>query len=83
MSCRTLQRQFMGTVGMSPIEWITRQRIGLAKDLLETTDDSLTSIAAQSGFRSIESFRRHFRHVAGTTPAAYRARFGYDSHQRS
>lgn len=75
MSSRTLQRQFVETVGLSPMEWVTRQRIGLAKDLLETTDLSLGSIVLQTGFGSIESFRRHFRRLAGTSPSVYRARF--------
>jgi AraC family transcriptional regulator, transcriptional activator FtrA len=75
MSPRTLQRQFVETVGLSPIEWVTRQRIGLAKDLLETTDVSLDSVVLQTGFGSIESFRRHFKRHAGTNPSVYRARF--------
>lgn len=77
MSPRTLQRQFLDTVGMSPLEWLTRQRIGLAKDLLETTDATLSTIATQTGLGSVESFRRHFKRLAGTAPSAYRARFGH------
>lgn len=79
MSPRTLQRQFIDSVGMSPIEWIVRQRVGLAKELLETTKASLSSVATQSGFGSVESLRHHFRRVAGTSPTVYRARFSYDS----
>ena len=72
MSVRTLQRQFRETVGLSPREWIVRERIVLAKDLLEDGRVRLDQIAARVGFRSEESFRRHFRRLVGTSPSAYR-----------
>jgi len=75
MSPRTLQRQFRETVGLSPLEWITRERIGIAKDLLECSDAPLGQVAERVGFNSIESFRRHFRLIVGTSPSAYRAQF--------
>ena len=76
MSPRTLQRQFRETVGLSPHEWLTRERIAAAKDLLECGTASLGTVATQVGFESIESFRRHFRRIAGTSPSAYRSQFG-------
>ncbi|MGW8369170.1 MAG: transcriptional regulator FtrA [Gammaproteobacteria bacterium] len=77
MSPRTLQRQFRDTVGMSPHEWVTQERIALAKELLESSGAPLSRVAAQSGFDSIEAFRRQFRRLAGTSPSAYRARFSH------
>ena len=75
MSARTLQRQFRETVGLAPGEWLVRERIGIAKDLLQTSSAPLTRVAHEVGFRSQESFRRHFRRVTGTSPAAYRKQF--------
>lgn len=75
MSPRTLQRKFRETVGMPPQEWVLRERIGLAKDLLEVGTESLQSIASRVGFGSQETFRRHFRRVVGTSPSAYRRLF--------
>jgi len=75
MSPRTLQRKFRETVGMPPQEWVLRERIGIAKDLLEDGSESLQSIASRVGFGSQESFRRHFRRVVGTSPSAYRRSF--------
>src|SRR5262245_24547375 len=34
MSPRTLQRQFQQTVGLAPSEWLVRERVALAKDIL-------------------------------------------------
>jgi AraC family transcriptional activator FtrA len=75
MSPRTLQRQFRETVGLAPHEWVVRERIGIAKDLLEGAGAQMNRVAEQVGFRSQESFRRHFRRVTGTSPSAYRKRF--------
>jgi AraC family transcriptional activator FtrA len=78
MSPRTLQRQFQDTVGLPPHEWVVRARVGIAKDLLETSHAPLQRIADQAGFGSIESFRRHFRRVVGVSPIAYRRQFALD-----
>ena len=48
---------------------------GIAKDLLECSDAPLSRVAERVGFNSIESFRRHFRLIVGTSPSAYRAQF--------
>jgi AraC family transcriptional activator FtrA len=73
LSQRTLQRQFLEATGLSPIDWVIRERVAYAKELLETTDRSLQWICEQAGFGSQESFRRHFRALAQSSPAAYRA----------
>jgi AraC family transcriptional activator FtrA len=75
MSPRTLQRQFRDATGLGPVDWLTRERIALVKDLLETSDASPARIAERTGFSSEESLRHHFRRLAATTPGAYRKRF--------
>ena len=75
MSPRTLQRQFQETVGFGPYEWLIRERIALAKDLLQAGRHSLPRVAESVGFNSQETFRRHFRRIAGTSPATYRSQF--------
>jgi AraC family transcriptional activator FtrA len=75
MSVRTLQRQFQETVGLSPVEWLVRERVATAKELLEGSRRTIADIAARAGFGSEESLRRHFRLVTGTSPSAYRRQF--------
>jgi AraC family transcriptional activator FtrA len=75
MSARTLQRQFQDATGMGPVEWLTRERIAIAKDLLEAADVPLAQVAERAGFGSEESLRHHFRRLAATSPGAYRRRF--------
>ncbi len=75
MSPRTLQRQFQDATGMGPVEWLVRERVAIAKDLLESPDIALAQVAERAGFGSEESLRHHFRRVASTTPGAYRRAF--------
>ncbi|AJX34286.1 transcriptional regulator FtrA [Burkholderia oklahomensis] len=76
MSPRTLQRQFRDSTGLGPYEWLIRERVGLAKEMIER-DPALpvSRVAALAGFGSEESLRRHFRRIAATSPAAYRRSF--------
>ena len=50
-----------------------RQRLDLAKRLLQTSDRLLVDIAYATGFSSQANFNRAFRKAVGTTPSAYRA----------
>jgi AraC family transcriptional activator FtrA len=75
MSTRTLQREFKAATGIAPYEWIVRERIERAKELLETSRLAAQEIAERVGMGSAESLRHHFRLRVGTTPAQYRARF--------
>lgn len=76
MTTRTLQRQFRSNTGMTPIEWVVQERVSLAKELLETSNASISNIVETSGFGSEESLRRHFRQIVGIPLVAYRERFG-------
>ncbi|MGP8435033.1 transcriptional regulator FtrA [Paraburkholderia fungorum] len=77
MSPRTLQRQFHDATGMAPYEWLVRERVAIARELLEaSTPLPMTRVAELAGFGSEESLRRHFRRIALTSPGAYRKKFG-------
>ena len=76
MSTRTLQRQFRDATGMAPYAWLIRERVAIARDLLEQqTQLPVARVAELAGFGSEESMRRHFRRIALTSPAAYRRKF--------
>jgi AraC family transcriptional activator FtrA len=75
MSERTLQRQFTELTGYSPYDWLIRERVATAKDLLASSDNSLARVTELAGFGSEESLRRHFKRLVGTSPIAYRRQF--------
>ena len=75
MSPRTLLRRFKEATGLAPGEWLIRERISLARELLESGKLPIARICERVGFGSEESFRRHFRLRVGVSPAIYQRRF--------
>ncbi len=75
MSTRTFGRHFAQEVGATPLKWLNRQRLARARELLETTDLPVDTVAERSGLGSPDSLRQHFHRSLGTTPAAYRRTF--------
>lgn len=77
-SPRTLQRKFRNATGLSPHSWITRERVELAKDLLETTDINIEKIAEITGLKTPETLRHHFKRITGASPTKFRSKFNPD-----
>lgn len=75
MSVRTLTRRFRDETGLSPLQWLLHQRIGRARELLETTDLSMTQIADRSGLGTADSLRKHLARRTGLSPSSYRSAF--------
>ena len=75
MSPRTLFRQFRAATGGTPYDWLLRERVAVAKRLLEETDLSIEQVADRAGFGAADTFRHHFRSIAGTAPTEYRRAF--------
>ncbi|TCP56449.1 AraC family transcriptional regulator with amidase-like domain [Tamaricihabitans halophyticus] len=75
MSVRTFTRRFRDEVGISPIQWLTQQRIERARQLLEQTDLPIDRIAEDVGFGTAVSLRQHLRATLGVSPSAYRSTF--------
>jgi transcriptional regulator GlxA family with amidase domain len=73
---RTLLRRFASATGMTPIEYCRAVRMARARELLEGGDTSQKQIAQSLGYRDVASFARVFRKAVGSTPGAYRKRFG-------
>ncbi|MDT0303465.1 GlxA family transcriptional regulator [Streptomonospora wellingtoniae] len=75
MSVRTFTRRFRSEMGISPLEWLTQQRIERARRLLEETDLPVDRVAEDSGFGTTASLRQHLRAQLGMSPSAYRNTF--------
>jgi transcriptional regulator GlxA family with amidase domain len=75
MSARTFARRFVQETGTTPQRWLTGQRILLAQQLLEETDETVDAVAEQAGFGNATALRHHFRSWRATTPLAYRRTF--------
>jgi signal transduction histidine kinase/AraC-like DNA-binding protein/ABC-type sugar transport system substrate-binding protein len=67
-----LSRIFRKEMGISPWECLNRHRIQKAKELLSTSQESITAIAGQVGFEDSAYFSRVFRQYTGQSPKSYR-----------
>jgi len=75
MAPRTFARRFRAETGTTPHDWITTQRVLLARRLLEETDLGVEAVAARAGFGDSATLRHHFTRRVGATPQAYRSTF--------
>ncbi|MFD8204686.1 helix-turn-helix domain-containing protein [Streptomyces sp. NPDC059701] len=75
MSSRHLGRHFRAATGTTPLQWLLTQRIRHAQVLLETTDDSVDSVAEATGMGTATTLRRHFNRTVGVPPDTYRRTF--------
>lgn len=64
--------QFSKAYGVSPINYLLEQRVEHSKQLLRTTDYSITQIAESSGFSSQNYFSQTFKKSTGISPREYR-----------
>lgn len=75
MSVRTFTRRFRDETGQTPGDWLIRQRIARAAELLESTDLSIDQVAERSGLGTSASLRHHLKITHGLSPSAYRRSF--------
>ncbi|RXK60359.1 AraC family transcriptional regulator [Lacibacter luteus] len=73
MSRNDFFRWFKEQFGITPLEYINRERIKLAKQLLIDPKNTVTSVAMQCGFTDVNYFVRLFRKAEGITPGAYQS----------
>lgn len=75
MSDRTFARRFREATGTTPHQWLTRQRVSRARQLLETTDWTVDVVADRSGLGTAANLRARLREACGVSPSSYRQRF--------
>lgn len=66
--CRLFREQMRTTI----FEYLREQRIEYAKELLLSTNKSITAICFESGFGNLQSFYNAFNRRIGKTPLQYR-----------
>jgi AraC family transcriptional regulator len=65
-------REFRGSTGQTPYQYLLDQRIERAKHLLKIRNWPIQDVASLTGFRSLNSFVRSFRQRVGQTPGDWR-----------
>lgn len=74
LSVTHFRRLFCDTFKETPAKYALRLRLNRARETLETTDDTIASIAIDAGFYDQSHFVKAFRTIYKITPTAYRRR---------
>jgi AraC family transcriptional regulator len=64
---------FKQAMGLSPYQYLLKQRVERAKQLLKQTDRLIADIALECGFNSHSHLSKQFRQFTGLTPKAFRS----------
>ena len=66
-------RVFRQATGLSPLQFVTRERITRAQQLIRETSRSLIEVALEVGYTSPSHFTKVFRRMTGVTPTEFRS----------
>lgn len=72
LSQRHFSRLFTEATGLSPHQYVVRERVERAKDLLSETDLPVGEVALRCGFAHQGHLARHFVRLVGVSPARFR-----------
>lgn len=75
ISKRECLRCFQNCIQKTPFEYLMEYRIQAAQLLLRTSNESITSIAMQTGFSTSAYFGKVFKEITMMTPHDYRSRY--------
>ncbi|WP_245801725.1 AraC family transcriptional regulator [Chitinophaga sancti] len=64
---------FREQFGITPLEYINKERVKLAKQLLSQPLQNVNTVSKQCGFSDVNYFVRVFKQVEGITPKAYQS----------
>jgi len=80
ISPRHFKRRFKQATGELPLKYLQRTRIDAARQMLETTKDSIDEITWSVGYQDVSSFCRLFKQTTDLSPKAYRDKFFTGAH---
>ncbi|RKN75986.1 helix-turn-helix domain-containing protein [Paenibacillus ginsengarvi] len=69
---------FTRVYGISPRQFVSRQKLNMAKTMIVNSDEPIGAIANQLGFSNINHFSRQFRRWVGKPPSHYRPKYKLD-----
>jgi AraC family transcriptional regulator len=72
LSVSHFSRAFRASVGLPPHQWLLRQRVDAAKQLMTNRGLSLAEVAIAVGFANQSHFTRVFSAIAGISPGEWR-----------
>lgn len=78
MSRSAFADRFTSLVGETPIAYVTRHRMRLAREVLRSQGSTVAELAERFGYRSEAAFARAFKRETGESPGRVRRSVGID-----
>jgi len=75
LSTAHFSQMFRRSTGESPHQFLLRQRVERAKEMLRTPEMRVLDVAIACGFKTQQHFARVFRRLCGASPTEYRYEF--------
>lgn len=72
---RSFDRRFIKATGITPLDYLQRVKIEVAKKSLESTRKTVNEVMYDVGYNDTKAFREVFSRVAGMSPVNYRSRY--------
>lgn len=68
---------FKEQFGITPLEYINKERVKMAKQMLSYANANIHTVSSQCGFSDVNYFIRVFKKAEGITPGAYQVLTGH------
>jgi len=76
---RNFDRRFKKATGNTPLEYLQRVRVEVAKKSLETSRKTIKEVMYDVGYTDIKAFREVFKKVTGVSPIEYRGKYNKEA----
>lgn len=79
ISRRNFDRRFIKATGNTPVEYLQRVKVEVAKSTLEKGRKSIFEVMNEVGYADDKAFREVFKKITGLSPLDYKARYNKEA----
>ncbi len=79
ISRRNFDRRFIKATGNTPVEYLQRVKVEVAKSILEKGRKSIFEVMDEVGYSDDKAFREVFKKITGLSPLDYRTRYNKEA----
>jgi transcriptional regulator GlxA family with amidase domain len=79
VSRRNFDRRFIKATGNTPVEYLQRVKVEVAKSNLEKGRKNVSEIMDEVGYTDNRAFREVFKRITGLSPSDYKAKFSKEA----
>jgi transcriptional regulator GlxA family with amidase domain len=79
-SRRNFDRRFIKATGNTPVEYLQRVKVEVAKNILEKGRKSIFEVMDEVGYSDDKAFREVFKKITGLSPLEYKNRYNAEAY---